>query len=540
MTEQTFVAVASVASDAILQFDPTQAGTNGFDENGFRDAFTPGESSILLYDGVTGEFIDEIVPAGTAEENISVASGVIFGPDGLLYALDQGTNSVKSYDILTGNFVETLVYSDSTGLDSSTLVRPEGLIFDPETGDLYVSSLAGGGVQLYDGETGELLQNIVTNNPNGDAFAAAGLIFDPEGESLYIGSVFNDNRIVEFNTETGELTTFIGPDEAQPIPSFPIFGLDGNFLNGTFSSDAIGFPPTDIRRYDAETGELIDVFVEPGNNLAQASRLVLGPDNELYVTSFGSDRVLRYDGETGEFIDEFISPGEGGLANPGGLAFTTLDIQPENVYGTIGNDNIQVNPDPTDSEQLLPTPKVVFAGEGDDIIDAAVLSGNLSLEHRLMGQSGNDTLIAGYNSVLLGGEGNDTLDASMGRGNIRVAGDEGDDVLLLGSNGRFTANGGNDSFFAGTGGNNTLIGDAGADTFWLANNGQIVESANIITDFDDADLIGIGGLGITSTDGLGFAQDGADVLISVNDSQIGRVLNIEVDELTADGNFVFA
>jgi WD40 repeat protein len=538
MTQQTFVAVASVASDAILEFDPAQAGTNGFDENGFRDAFTPGQSSILLYDGVTGEFIDEIVPAGTAEENISVASGVIFGPDGLLYALDQGNNSVKSYDILTGNFVETLVSSDSTGLDSNVLVRPEGLIFDPETGDLYVSSLAGGGVQLYDGETGEFLQDIVTTNPEGGAFAAAGLIFDPEGQSLYIGSVFNDNRIVEFNTDTGELTTFIGPDEAQPIPSFPIFGLDGNFLNGTFSSDAIGFPPTDIISYDPETGELIDVFVEPGNNLSQASRLVLGPDNELYVTSFGSDRILRYDGDTGEFIDEFISPDEGGLANPGGLAFTTLDVELEQVFGTLGDDAIQVNPDSTNPEQLLPSPKVVFGGEGNDTIDGAALSGNLSLDHRLVGESGNDTLIAGYNNTLFGGDGDDNIFADNGRGNTRLFAGEGDDSLYLGSNATAYGNGGNDRFFATSGGNNTLFGDTGADTFWLAD-GQIVSSANIVADFDDADLIGIRGIGVSDLTGLGFAQEGADVLISVNDAQIGRVLNTQVDELTADGNFVF-
>jgi Ca2+-binding RTX toxin-like protein len=266
--------------------------------------------------------------------------------------------------------------------------------------------------------------------------------------------------------------------------------------------------------------------------------LVLGPDNELYVTSFGSDRILRYDGDTGEFIDEFISPDEGGLANPGGLAFTTLDVELEQVFGTLGDDAIQVNPDSTNPEQLLPSPKVVFGGEGNDTIDGAALSGNLSLDHRLVGESGNDTLIAGYNNTLFGGDGDDNIFADNGRGNTRLFAGEGDDSLYLGSNATAYGNGGNDRFFATSGGNNTLFGDTGADTFWLAD-GQIVSSANIVADFDDADLIGIRGIGVSDLTGLGFAQEGADVLISVNDAQIGRVLNTQVDELTADGNFVF-
>ena len=537
MSEQTFLLVASVSTDAILQFDPSQANLNGFDENGFQDAFVEGNSSILLFDAQTGQFIDTVVSAGTEEANISVASGIAIGPDGLLYALDQANNSVKRFDVATGDFIGTFIESDSTEIDSTELVRPEGIIFDPEGEDLYVSSLAAGGVRRYDSQTGEFISTVADTNFNGAPLAAAGLTFDDEG-NLYIGSVFNDNSILQFDPDTEEVEVFISPDEAQPIPSFPIFGLDGNFLNSTFSSEAIGFPPTDVRRYDGETGEFLDVFIEPGNNLEQASRLRLGPDNNIYVSSFGSDRVLRYDGENGEFIDEFISPNTGGLANPGGMTFFDVDLEPENIFGTTGDDVIEVDFEALDSEQLLPTPKQVFGGEGADLIDAASLSQNISLENRLYGQSGNDELIAGYNDILIGGSGNDTLDASSAGGENRLYGNSGDDTFFLGESDRLIGGAGDDSFFTLSGGGNTITGGAGADAFWIAS-AEIVDSANIITDFEAVDVIGVGGLGIASQNELNLFQDGDSVSIGFNDAEIARLQNTQLDSLNAN-NFVFA
>ena len=38
-------------------------------------------------------------------------------------------------------------------------------------------------------------------------------------------------------------------------------------------------------------------------------------DGMLYVSSYGTDEVLRYDAETGEFIDVAVAAGEGGLSD---------------------------------------------------------------------------------------------------------------------------------------------------------------------------------------------------------------------------------
>ncbi len=88
-----------------------------------------------------------------------------------------------------------------------------------------------------------------------------------------------------------------------------------------------------VLRYSGSTGDFLDVFVEPGNGLNGPSAVAFGPDftkdgiDELYVASFNSDSILRYNGETGAFIDVFVSSGSGGLNGPDAGC----------VFGTDGN-----------------------------------------------------------------------------------------------------------------------------------------------------------------------------------------------------------
>jgi len=49
------------------------------------------------------------------------------------------------------------------------------------------------------------------------------------------------------------------------------------------------------------------------------SHLLFGPDGNLYVGSWNTNKILRYNGQTGEFIDEFASGGE--LLHPDGFVF---------------------------------------------------------------------------------------------------------------------------------------------------------------------------------------------------------------------------
>jgi hypothetical protein len=48
---------------------------------------------------------------------------------------------------------------------------------------------------------------------------------------------------------------------------------------------------------------------------------IVGPDDNIYVSSRGTDEVVRFNGQTGAFMDVFVSAGSGGIGGPLGSSF---------------------------------------------------------------------------------------------------------------------------------------------------------------------------------------------------------------------------
>jgi|GEM_PF-1114912 len=309
--------VSNTNNSAIDNYDPITGE--------ITDAFTVGQSSILEYDN-SGNFIRTFVPAGTGQDNLSVSTGITFGPDGNLYANDFANNSVKEFNRTTGAYIRTFIPSGSGGLH-----RPEDLVFDQ--GDLYVSQLEGGGVNVYNATTGAFIKSIATTIPGtSTSLDAAVLTVDFSG-NLYIGSVFNDSRVLRYNPTTGYLDTFIPPGSGQPVPAGMTFGSNGNFYLGNFLTSSSS--PNSIAQYDGTTGAFLGDFVTADSStLSQAARLTFGPDGNLYASSFGSSQILTYNGQTGANLGTFIDSGYGGLSNPTGIAFTPVP-EPRTIAGTV-------------------------------------------------------------------------------------------------------------------------------------------------------------------------------------------------------------
>ena len=140
----------------------------------------------------------------------------------------------------------------------------------------------------------------------------------------------------------------------------------------------------------------------------------------------------------------------------------------------------------------------------------------------IFGSLNADTLeVVDSHHLVFAGAGDDLIDASLANGNNRIYGDGGDD---------------NDRFFAQSG-DNTITGGKGADEFWIAT-AEVPDAANTITDFElGIDRLGIAGLGIGFED-LKITQGGDSALIRT-DSQDSAVLsNFEADSLSND-HFVF-
>ncbi len=101
-------------------------------------------------------------------------------------------------------------------------------------------------------------------------------------------------------------------------PDAMVIGPDGKLYVSSGHS-----PETSaILRYDADTGEFVDVFAS-GHGLDRPYGLAFGPDQLLYVSSFRSDELFRFDAHTGEFVD-VVARGDGrpgGLNGPNALLF---------------------------------------------------------------------------------------------------------------------------------------------------------------------------------------------------------------------------
>jgi hypothetical protein len=95
------------------------------------------------------------------------------------------------------------------------------------------------------------------------------------------------------------------------------FGPDDNLYVSSAGTDS-------VLRYNGKTGAFIDAFIPTGSgDLSFPGGLAFGPDGNLYVASVNPPgKLLRYDGHTGSFIDVFVPGGSGGLGSPAYLAFS--------------------------------------------------------------------------------------------------------------------------------------------------------------------------------------------------------------------------
>ena len=239
----------------------------------------------------------------------------------------------------------------------------------------------------------------------------------------------------------------------------------------------------------------------------------------LSEPDFSSETPLHID------IDTESAPGE-----TQGATVSVPDLPP----------NVLVSLDPSFDNLDYDADEVFSSLEDIPEADAEVESVFGSAENDLIDAADINSDFDGNNDILFTGSGNDLIDASQAFGHNRIYGGDGDDILLARSNNRLVGDAGADIFFVGTGeGNNLITGGDDADQFWILTDETVPATANIITDFDigEGDVIGLANTSL-GFDDLTFTADDNNTVISALSTDFAVLADIEPSQIS-ESDFAF-
>ena len=256
--------------------------------------------------------------------------------------------------------------------------------------------------------------------------------FEQEQNTVNISS----NGYLAFDSEAFDYTNNPIPDPQQPNNFVAPFWDDLNPGAGDSiyyyydeAEEQFIVQYQDIPRFFDEGSLTFEVILEPdGSILYQYDEMVGTLDN----ATIGVENVNGTDGLQVAFNESYVQDDLAVSIEPipGSLQpYTVIVGSGEIVTGIdFGNFNPSLEPEPPenpifgtpgdDEINLFDGAVIVFAGGGNDLVDASASSGN----NRLYGGADDDELFASNNDRLFGEAGNDILDASVGSGNNRLYG----------------------------------------------------------------------------------------------------------------------
>ncbi len=356
-------------------------------------------------------------------------------------------------------------------------------------------------------------------------------LFGGDGNDLLVGGTGSDSLdggagtdTADYSASTAAVNATLGGTgtggEAAGDTLTGIENLIGSAFNDTLTGDAADNEFWGGTGNDSLTGNAGNDTLWGG---AGADRLYGGNDNDVLIGGAGADSLYGGAGtDTVDYRDATSGVAASLATNTGTVGDASGDIfsQIENLTGSAYNDTLTGD---GSANQLT-------GGGGNDSLIGG--SGADTLD----GGDGNDTLAGGSGSDLLyGGDGFDFLDYSTSTSGVSVnlatgavaSGDAAGDTILgfegvigSGSNDTLTGNAGANAFYGGAG-NDLMVGGGGADSFYGGTGNDTVdfsaEAAAITVD-----------LGAGTTGGAAAA----DVLSGI-EALVGTGYD---DSLTGDAN----
>lgn len=480
-------------------------GVSIFSVNETTGALTHTASIDGAADGVLdgADFLDAVVIDGTAYLYVPEQSGnaiSVLSFDGSSIELEQRIQSDSALD--GAREAEIVEIGDQLFLSVTAFYSSQAHFFAIDQNPL-------------SGHTGELtvLQSLVDNNGEGALSSAArhhSVTIDGTTYLLITGRSDNAVNVYEVGGGDDVVTGGNGADDLSG-------GAGSDLVSGLGGDDTMSGGAGDDQLDTGSGNDSADGGA--GDDVLQG----LGGDDTL-LGGTGDDDLLGGSG------DDSVEGGDGadGIVAGSGNDFARGDNGADWARGGSGADTLSGN-DGEDTLRGGDDNDRMFGGNDND-----TLAGNAGDDY-LRGGNGDDAVFGGTGDDDLGGEaGNDMLLGGLGDDLMR-GGDDDDDLLggrgadtLSGNDGNDLLQGGADADrLIGGLGRDTLEGGSGADVFVFSSELQSAHGSNrdVITDFEDGDMIDLSGFSGTLTFVAGYTGAANEVRYNAT---VGR-LYIDLD-----------
>src|SRR3989442_1343660 len=212
------------------------------------------------------------------------------GPDGNIYIAVMSGNKIARFDTRAKSFKEW---------DLPPGARPHGLLVDRE-GQVWYTGNGNGTIGHLDPTTGRVTQHKAPSG--GDPHT---LVIDDKGVIWF--TVQGGQRIGRLDTKSGQITEF----KTRGNPYGIALDKSGNVWFCQLGGDRLG-------RLDHATGKITELPLQSG---AHPRRMAVASDGSLWVTLFGTGKLIRVDPVAQKIVKEYGLPAGAG----GGPYAVTVD-----------------------------------------------------------------------------------------------------------------------------------------------------------------------------------------------------------------------